>query len=320
MTVATHEIRIETSTICNYDCVMCARDTFQRRRALMSNAFFEEVVARAARELPQLRVCTVSGFGELALDPGWRHKLAVAARAFETVHVVTNLSRIAGDDLDHLAATASEIRVSVYGLDDATYRAVHRPPRRVSPARIFERIEYLAGLPDRPQRPRPRVSVSCCALEANEHQIEEWIARWTGVVDDVEVWRPHNWVNGHTFRSLAEGRAATCGRPASGPIQVQVDGTVNVCCFDYNGELLVGDLRTQSFAEIFAGPRMTAIREQHASGRADELALCRRCDQRAPAAAKAAALIYSSRAPAAARVRLTSSGMEELATSAAQER
>ena len=309
MTVATREIRIETSTVCDYDCVMCARGSFTRKREIMSDALFEDIVRRARSELPRLQVCTVSGFGELAMDPGWRRKLAVAREAFETVHVVTNLSRIEGDDLDVLATHASEVRVSIYGLDDATYGAVHRPPRRVSAAAIQDRVVRLATRAP----PRPRVSVSCCVLEANAHQIAAWVARWTGVVDDLEVWRPHNWVTGHHYRAPdPAGREPTCGRPAAGPIQVQVDGTVNVCCFDYNGAMVVGDLARQSFAEVFSGPQMTRIRALHAAGQADALPLCAVCDQRAPAAARADTLVVSSRADRETRVRLTSSGMEDL--------
>jgi hypothetical protein len=93
---------------------------------------------------------------------------------------------------------------------------------------------------------------------------------------------------------------------------VQVDGTVNVCCFDYEGQMLVGDLRTQGLGEILDGAPLRRIRALHASGRADELPLCAVCDQREPPARKAAHLVFSSAADADARVLRTSSAGEAL--------
>lgn len=306
--LATRELRIETSTLCNYDCVMCARDSLRRTQELMPDELFERIVAHAREELPELRICTVSGFGELSLDPGWRRKLAVARASFETVHVVSNLSAFEGPDLELLAELASEVRVSIYAVDEASYARVHRPRGGIGFAEVEGRIRKLAAL----RSERFRLGVTCCLVEENEGQLEAWIARFRELADHLEVWRPHNWITARRYRPIAGPRLPSCGRPAGGPIQVQVDGTLNVCCFDYNGEMLIGDLRRESLSEIYAGPELARIRRLHAEGRADELPLCRVCDQRAPDEQKRANLVYCSRADPADRVRRTTSGLEKL--------
>jgi hypothetical protein len=309
MAVTTRELRVETSTVCNYRCVMCAHATLARRREVMPDALFARIIEMAGAELPQLELCTVSGFGEFAADPRWQHKLELARARFPRVHVVTNLSLVRDDALEALASLATEVRVSVYAVDGETYRRVHRPPESVSYRIIEARIVRLAELR---RRTGLTLGLTCCELDENRAQVPRWIERWEGVADHLEVWRPHNWVDGRRYRSIAGERIASCGRPASGPLQVQVDGTMNVCCFDFDGKMVIGDLGRQTFTEILEGPELRRVRGLHAAGRADELALCAVCDQREPPSRKQAHLLHCSRSPAPDRILRTSSGMERL--------
>lgn len=304
----TREIRIETSTVCNYRCAMCTHPTHTRPRQIMGDELFGRIVQQARQELPQLQLCTVSGFGEFAADPHWKRKLSVAREHFEQVHVVTNLSLIADDDLEHLAQLATEVRVSLYASTEPTFQAIHRPAAALSLEAIERRLRRLASL----RGEAMVLGLTCCQLAENQKELPSWIERWQGVVDWLEVWQPHNWVDGKGYRALDGARLASCGRPATGPLQVQVDGTVNVCCFDFDGKMVVGDLEQQSWREILTGPELSRIRALHHQGQADQLELCSVCDQREPLDRRAARLIYCSRPGAERRVELTSSGLERL--------
>ena len=308
MHLPTREIRIEPSTLCNYNCRMCARGALSRKRQAMPDSLFDRLVDQVRSELPHIDYCTLSGFGEPATDPGWSHKLRLAASRFSHVHVVTNLSLIQGAGLDELAACATDIRVSLGATTEEVYHRVHRPPKGVHLAAVEDRIRALASRPGR----RYNLRLTCCRLQENEAELPIWIERWSGVADELEVWEPHNWATARSFRDVSRDREPTCGRPASGPIQVQVDGTVNVCCFDYDGVLLIGDLRVQSFGEIFGGDAMQRIRALHATGRADELWPCSRCDQRERQETRRRHLLYCNWQPAEQRVVRTSSGGEPL--------
>jgi hypothetical protein len=300
----TSEIRVETSTLCNYRCVMCPRERLTRRQQTMPNDLFERILRSAKATFPELQMCTVSGFGELAADSEWRTKLRLACQLFDEVHVVTNLSLVKESELSELAEHTTEVRVSLYASDEAAYRSVHRPPQRVAFADQEAKVRRLVEL-------GAKVQLTCCELDENRESVRAFIDRWQDVVDSVEVWRPHNWVNGREYRALAEDRLPSCGRPATGPIQVQVDGTVNVCCFDFDGAMLIGDLKQQSFSEIFEGAELARIRRLHATGRADELPLCKGCDQRDPPSRKASYLVHSRQSPEQ-RVCRTSSKRELL--------
>jgi len=310
MLTPTREIRIEPSTVCNYRCLMCARDKLTRKKEIMPTSFFEQIATAAKETLPHLEMCTVSGFGEFAMDPDWPAKLEIARRLYDAVHVVTNLSVVKDDQLSQLADLATEVRVSVNALGDERYQAVHRCGPQVSFPQVEDRIRRLSER----RGPDFKLRLSLAVVKENEDQVEDWTAHFEGLVDGLEVWRPHNWVTGQRFRQLAAKRLTTCDRPATGPLQVQVDGTMNVCCFDFNGEMLIGDLRTQSLTEILTGPALARIRALHSSGRADELPLCAVCDQRDPPEHKEQYMVHCSFARKSERVVRTSSGYERVST------
>jgi hypothetical protein len=274
----------------------------------MSNSLFDSIVAKTKRELPHIRIATVSGFGEFSTDPQWRHKVLTASDKFEKLHTVTNMSLLNKEDILFLLDHVSDIRISTYGLDHATYKTVHNPPPSITYQKINESIHFLIQKKSSNQR----VILNYIEIDANRHQTANWISYWEKKVDLIEVWKPHNWIDSKCYRDLSTQRLPTCGRPFNGPIQVQVDGTVNVCCFDYNGEMLIGDLRSESFAKIFNGDRMEYIQKLHADSNADQLSFCRICDQRNSNESKATNAIYNSRFPIDERIHATSTEYDSL--------
>ena len=271
----TNEIRVETSNICNFNCIMCPRSGLHRKAEHMDNALFSNILDKVNDELPEISVITVSGFGEPFLDPGWRYKLQSASNQFETVHVVTNLSVPSTSDLDFVLSHASSIRISLYALDSETFIRVHRPKVKIQFSAINEKIHYLIN-----HKEDCKIILNYLVLAENSFQTEEWISFWKDKVDLVEVWKPHNWVNAFEYRQLSSNRLKSCGRPFHGPIQVQVDGTVNICCFDFDGQLEIGDLKHQSFTDIYTSDFCRTIRSYHTEGTTNQLDTCKNCDQR----------------------------------------
>jgi radical SAM protein with 4Fe4S-binding SPASM domain len=85
----------------------------------------------------------------------------------------------------------------------------------------------------------------------------------------------------------------TCGRPFNGHIQINADGKMMVCCFDFDGKLTVGDTYKDSIADILKGDKFNEIREKHKTG--DHTGtVCEKCDQLNE---NDHPLIYSSRDP-----------------------
>jgi radical SAM protein with 4Fe4S-binding SPASM domain len=114
-------------------------------------------------------------------------------------------------------------------------------------------------------------------IDINEDDVEN--LKHFQYADEIELWRPHNWASWGEYRS-GDIVKTTCGRPFNGPLQIQVDGTVNMCCFDFNGDLEIGDLKTQTIEEIFTSDAYMEIYNHHKNGTVTESnLLCKNCDQ-----------------------------------------
>jgi radical SAM protein with 4Fe4S-binding SPASM domain len=57
------------------------------------------------------------------------------------------------------------------------------------------------------------------------------------------------------------------------------DGKVTLCCRDYDGDLIVGDIRNNSIPEIWNGKKSEAIRKQNINPELLEIDACKRCYQ-----------------------------------------
>jgi len=274
----------------------------------MSTSDFIFIVDKVKKELPLISTLTIAGFGEFSMDPDWKQKLTYAKSSFSGIHVLTNLSLFSEEDIRFLLDHITTVRISLYGLTEEKYNRVHHPKSASSYSRVMENLSFLNRYKTKDQR----ILLNFLELEENRDQREILQKDWAGKADGIDIWRPHNWINGKDYRSLCHHRLDSCGRPFMGPIQVQVDSTVNVCCFDYNGELEIGDLKKNSFREIFSGETMAGIQRLHKEGHADSLPLCAICDQRNCTACKSGKMIYSSDFNAADRVVRTSTSFESL--------
>jgi len=59
---------------------------------------------------------------------------------------------------------------------------------------------------------------------------------------------------------------------------LDADLRVFLCCFDYNHEIILGNLNDQSLMDVWQGEPMRAIRHKMLETQRKDLPLCRRCD------------------------------------------
>ena len=106
--------------------------------------------------------------------------------------------------------------------------------------------------------------------------------------------RPHNFGDGRSFRNRTDDLAAkhTCGRPENGPLQIQWNGEVVPCCYDYNNKIVLGNAFEQPILEILNNSKYRLLRDIHQYGKFGIFPYCDQCDQLLP---HSDALVYSNR-------------------------
>jgi wyosine [tRNA(Phe)-imidazoG37] synthetase (radical SAM superfamily) len=297
-----NELRLEVTTKCNYNCIICPREKLTRKKETMSYELFKHIFDKINSETSQYDTLTFPGLGEPLLDKTIDDKIIYAKKHNYTVLMLTNGSLLTVDRFKRLEDIGLDsVRVSIYGDSPESYNIVHRTKKADSFQRVRENLTEISRIKDHTSLLITYNVVEGC----NDSALEPWIEYWKDKVDLLEVWRPHNWVDGRSYRSVQREKTKTCGRPWKTPLQIQVDGTVNMCCFDFDGKLLLGDLKTQTLEKIFESSMFKKILKHHTSGDYKESGLiCENCDQRN--LDKSEVMIYNSKFDIQERIRKVS--------------
>ena len=303
-----NELRIEVTTKCNYNCNICPREQLTREKESMSFELFKNIFDKINSETSQYNTLTFPGMGEPLLDETLDDKIDYAKKHNYEVLMLTNGSLLTVERFKRLEDIGMDsIRVSFYGNTSESYNAMHGTKN----TDLFQRIKRNLTEISRIKTSTSLLLTYNVVYGCNDSDMESWIEYWKDKVDLLEVWSPHNWVDSGDYRAVQSKQLITCGRPWNTPLQIQVDGTVNMCCFDFDGKLLLGDLKMQTLKEIFESPMFQKIKKHHTSGDYKGSGLiCEYCDQRN--SDKADVMLYNSKYDIDERVKKVSTTYSDI--------
>ena len=285
------EVRYEVTDHCNATCIMCPREEHEhgREHGIMDQNCYEksidEVVNLGAKKV------VLTGFGEPMLDKKLEQKIAYAKSKGLSTYIITNGSVLNSKRAQKiLEAGLDEMRVSFYGMSKDTYNTVMQ-------GLDYDRtrdglIDFLA-LRDR-LGSHTKVQLSYLTLPENSKDENAFREFWEPKVDAIEIWRPHNFGDGRDYRNRVENIEikTSCGRPQSGPLQIQWNGEVIPCCYDYNNKIVLGNAFKQPVLEILNGFKYRLLRYAHELKKFSIFPYCDQCDQLLP---HTDALVYTNR-------------------------
>lgn len=283
------EVRYEVTDKCNATCIMCPRDKHDREHGIMDQAAYERSIDEVATIGAKKIVLT--GFGEPTLDKKLEKKIAYAKNKGLQTYIITNGSTLSSKRAASLIeAGLDEMRVSFYGMTRETYNSVMQGldfDRAMSGLLGFLELREKMNSPI-------RVQISYLEMEENKADTEYFREFWEPKVDALEIWRPHNWSDGRQYRDtlVEEDLRVTCGRPENGPLQIQWNGEVIPCCYDYNNAIVLGNAFERPVLEVMNGPKYRLLRHAHRTKMFKAFPFCNQCDQLVP---HADALVYTNR-------------------------
>jgi len=304
------EVRYEVTDHCNANCIMCPRDEHEKGRehGIMDQSKYEksidEVVSLGAKKV------VLTGFGEPMLDKKLEKKIVYAKGKGLETYFITNGSVLTDKRAQGiLEAGLDEMRVSFYGMGSDTYNTVmqgleYKKTRDglLSFLEMRDRLGFST-----------KVQLSYLVMPENEKDTDDFREYWESKVEALEIWKPHNFGDGRDFRDRVDAVSSkhSCGRPESGPLQIQWDGEVVPCCYDYNNKIVLGNAFEQPVLEILNNSKYHLLREAHRIGRFDIFPYCDQCDQLLP---HADALVYTNRhnLPAEEAVKLSNTDLYDL--------
>jgi MoaA/NifB/PqqE/SkfB family radical SAM enzyme len=261
-------VQIESTNICNARCVFCPRDEMRRRQGVMDTVLYRRVVDQCA-ELG-IRHVRLHNYGEPFVDRDLAGKVAYAKqRGIAEVGVISNGSLI--DDQvarDVVAAGLDAINISV----DAAGREVFERTRvGLKYDTVIANVERLVRVRHELGRTRPKLILSF-VRQGNGAEEQAFIDHWRTIADKIHITDLHNWAG--TLNRESDVRYP-CYRPWL-TFTVLWDGRVSLCCADFDGRVIVGDIRESTLRDIWEGDAYRRVRHEHLESGGP--GICHACD------------------------------------------
>jgi MoaA/NifB/PqqE/SkfB family radical SAM enzyme len=261
-------VQIESTNICNAKCVFCPRDEMHRRQGIMTVELFRKIVDECV-ELGITHV-RMHNYGEAFIDKQLVDKVRYAKqKGIREVGVISNGSLITESVArGMIEAGLDAINISV----DASGKEVFEATRLgLKYDKVIANIERLVRLRTESGKRRPKLILSF-VRQNNSADEQAFIEHWRAIADKVHITDLHNWAG--TLNTESDVNYP-CYRPWL-TFTVLWDGRVSLCCADFDGKIILGDLNTSSIRDIWnAGPYRDARRQHLESGGPD---ICRACD------------------------------------------
>ena len=277
---------IETTNVCNLDCVMCPTGlhVLGRTNGHMKLELFKLVIDEMA---PHVKTTTLHIWGEPLLHPKYDALIRYAVEAGINVSISTNATLLTEEKAQKLLDSGlGEIYLCLDGMKAETYEAIRRKADFEETKANIERFIEM-----RRQHPSggPKTYVQIIEMEPTKEQTEEFRAVWSRPgVDRVNVKAFDSWGNQvkeiNQLRRDEEDLPSLKGRYHCPLLwyhcHVYFDGTVTCCDRDYGAKYPLGNVaEAGGVMKVWNGPKMAELRRKHLANDVRDVAPCRACTE-----------------------------------------
>lgn len=280
-------ISVELTNKCNLKCPECPSGSgkMTRQRGFMEIEFFKHLMKEVR---PYLYYTNLYFQGEPMLHPMFLSFLTESRNIFTTVS--TNGHSLSEKNSDSIVTSGlGRLIISLDGLSQDTYtsyringnvgtvlegiRNVSEAKRRNCSKMEFE-IQVLLNKANESEIPEIRklAERAGASLVLKSMQLTDNVTMGSWLPQD-EKFRRYRLKNGsYIIKSSLPRR---CARLWFNPV-VTWDGKVIPCCFDKDAQYIMGDLKEDSFRNIWHGQKFKKFRKDILSGR-EKIEMCRNC-------------------------------------------
>jgi radical SAM protein with 4Fe4S-binding SPASM domain len=277
---------IGTTGTCNASCIHCPTgkaETAHVPRKPMDMKLFRHLIDElAASEIPITGQIAFGLFGDGLVDPFVVERAAYVRQKLPDVAISVNTNGAAYDPKRHIKLKdyISLITLHCESIDPQVYDRMMAPLRA---ERVHAKFPGLFR--DFPNMVRVSVPVS----RVNHGEMEAMFSHFKAMGAENVAFHPLSARcsrDQSLFDSLSfDPQIISCEPKIFNDLIIDSDGAVVACCNDFEREVPVGNLKTNTLAELLADPRRLEMIRLLEEGRHEEISTCARCraDIRLPA-------------------------------------
>ncbi len=266
------QLAIETVNYCNAECIMCPSRSMKRQKGIMSMEVHRTIVDAVAKTCAPISLITHAGIGEPLIDKQLADKILYEKKAFNEakVGIYTNASLLDGNRASELISSGiDQVTISLNAFRKETYEAVMKLPYE----KTIQNVQHFLAKNDEAGSPI-WVQVSLVPTDiCSSSEIKEFSKYWSEKVDSIAI---PPWINWGIFGSRTEKKQWPC-RYIWEVLLFDWDGTVKMCCEDYDSNYPAGNIKNESPLKIFNSERMIRQRKAQLENKFEWPAICRDC-------------------------------------------
>lgn len=272
-------IYIETTNLCNANCVMCPHESMKRKKMVMEQSVFEQIIEGMKEVDLSKTQLFLHKEGEPLCDKNIAERISLTCRRLPGVKEIginTNAMLLTPEMADKLLSSGMNlIFFSVDGTSAETYDAIRVNCHYNT---VEKNIEYF--LKERQRLGRNiRVVMQMLLTDKTRLQQEEYINKWEKY--DVEFYfkEMHCYLDGgnSSFVKPDFSHQTSCCDDPFRVIVYYADGNVGPCCWDYNNEYVIGNSKNYSLLDLFNGERIEYLRQKQRKFDCGDIIPCNRC-------------------------------------------
>lgn len=264
LTEAPLHVDIELTNVCDIQCAMCERRLMKRPLGNMSMEMFRQIVAECA--VMGVDSVKLNLWGESVLHKKLPEMIQYAKENSRLIlQFNTNANRMTPEISEALVRSGlDKLTMSLDGVSKETYEKVRCGSNF---ERVVRNVNALLEAKKKAAAALPLVTLQIIRMDITAKEIDPFVETWKDRVDYVSVTNigattADSAVLSHSLREEKRKTFRPCQQLWQ-RLSVLWDGTVTVCCNDFDGFLAIGKVGQTPLAELWRGEKLTALRERH---------------------------------------------------------
>lgn len=277
-------IDIESTNMCNLDCIMCPRQILKRPKGCMELKLLKRIIDEVAAEGG--KGVRFIGYGEPLLNPNIFEMIEYAHSKQLLIHLTTNGILLDNDKVEEIFnCKLDSIIFSLQGTTKEEYTKMRNNPFY---DKLVENIKKLVDERNKRNLDKPHIQVTTTTLDETEEEIKSFCDKWSKIVDKVDNWYTSLKDISHIERikpllkRQKQGNYVGSGRCKEVLTKLTVfwDGDISACCGDFNGQLKLGNISSDTLKEIWHSEKLNNLRKIFEKGETPEFTLCKNCNDK----------------------------------------
>lgn len=269
------KVYTESTNACNADCVMCNRKKMTRKVGVMDYGLFKDIASQSASlGVKEMRF---HNFGEPMIDRLLAEKVNYAKKQGIASTVMYSNGSLLKRGLAKKLIEFGLDRLYI-SFDGGSKQSYEKIRVKLNFDDVSDNIEQFMKMRTRMKSQKPAVELVLLPVHDDETDIQQFRKKWEGTVDSVRISALHDFAG--------QSDNGTKHSPASTVVPCYMlwksmfilwNGDVSICCMDFDGKYILGNVKKQSIEDIWTGEKFQSVRQNHLNGELSGLALCQNC-------------------------------------------